>query len=136
MTANDANGRDEGALHERWIAEIEREWAPLFDACPDAVYVYIDDEHKTCNRAAADLFGMSVDEFKALESYLDECVDEDSIDTVVHAYFKHFEEEKRPFVFDYTARRADGSTFPATAFNIPIVHAGEFVLLTFVRPSG
>ena len=64
------------SLHERWIAEIESAWAPLFDACPDAVYVYIDDEHKTCNQRAADLFGFSIDYFKQMESYLDECVAE------------------------------------------------------------
>jgi PAS domain S-box-containing protein len=124
---------EERLLHERWIAEIEREWQPLFDSCPDAVYVYIDDEHKTCNQRTAEIFGMTVDYFKSMESYLDECVAEESIDLVMHNYFEHFVEEVRPIAFDYTARRQDGSEFAATAFNIPIVHDGETMLLCFVR---
>jgi hypothetical protein len=124
----------EKSLHERWISEIEAAWAPLFHGCPDAVYIYIDDEHKTCNQAAADLFGMTVDQFKACESYLDECVDEGSIDLVMHNYFQHFVEEMRPLSFDYVAKRQDSSTFAATAFNIPVVHDGEVMLLCFVRP--
>ena len=123
----------EKSLHERWIAEIEVEWAPLFEACPDAVYIYIDDEHKTCSQHAADLFGMTVDYFKAMESYLDECVAEEDVELVIHHYFEHFDKEMRPTVFEYTAVRQDGSRFPATAFNIPMVHDGQLMLLCFVR---
>ena len=123
----------EVALHERWIREIEQAWAPLFESCPDAVYVYIDDEHKTCNQRAADFWGMTIDEFKGIESYLDECVAEESIDLVMHNYFTHFEEEMKPVRFDYLARRHDGSKVPATCFNVPIVHDGHPVLLCFVR---
>jgi PAS domain S-box-containing protein len=133
MTNGELTPEQEHALHERWIAEIETEWAPLFETCPDAVYIYIDDEHKTCNRRAADLWGMTVEEFKATESLLDACVAEESIDLVMHNYFTHFGEETRPVMFDFMARKQDGSTFPATAFNIPIVHDGELMLLCFVR---
>ncbi len=124
----------EKALHERWIAEIEAAWAPLFESCGDAVYIYIDDEHKTCSQRGAALWGMTSDEFKAIESYLDECVAAESVDLVIHNYYKHFEEEARPVRFDYVARRHDGSEFPATAFNIPIVHDGQLMLLCFVQP--
>ena len=123
----------EKSLHERWIAEIEREWAPLFDGCPDAVYVYIDDEHKTCNQRLADLFGMTIAQFKAAESLLDECVAEESIEVVIHNYLHHFEEEMRPVTFEITARKQDGSEFPATVFNIPMVHDGQVMLLCYLR---
>jgi PAS domain-containing protein len=125
----------EHALHERWIVEIERAWQPLLQACPDGVYIYIDDEHKTCNARLADMLGMSVERFKAMASYLDECVDGDSIELVIHTYMKHFVEEKRPIRIDYVARRADGSTFPAVLHQIPIVHDGEIVALGFIRPA-
>ena len=124
---------EEQTLHERWIAELEQQWAPLLEMCPDAVYFYIDDEHKTCNQAAADLYGMTIEHFKAMESYLDECVAEEDIDLVIHHYFEHFEQEVRPTTFDFTGLRQDGTRFPATAFNIPIVHDGKLMLLAFVR---
>ncbi len=132
MTA-ELSHEEERKLHERWIAEIEKEWAPLFERCPDPVMVYLDDEHKTCNQRAADFWGMTIPEFKALESYLDECVTEDSIDLVVHNYRNHFQEETRPIQFDYTGRRKDRSHFPATAFNIPMVHDGQLMLMAFIR---
>jgi hypothetical protein len=76
---------------------------------------------------------MTIQQFKAAESLLDECVAEESIDVVVHNYFRHFAEETRPVSFDITARKQDGSEFPATLFNIPIVHDGHLMLLCFVR---
>ena len=78
---------------------------------------------------------MTIGEFKALDSYLDECVADESVDLVIHNYFKHFQEEVRPVAFDFVARRRDGSTVPATCFNIPIVHDGQMMLLCFVRPQ-
>jgi PAS domain S-box-containing protein len=127
--------QEEHALHERWIAELEKEYAPLFEACPDGVYIYIDDEHKTCNQKLADLLGQDVRHFKAMESYLDECVDEGSIDLVIHTYMKHFAEETRPIRIEYVARRSDGTTFPATLHQVPIVHDGELMVLGFIKPS-
>ena len=58
---------------------------------------------------------------------------EDSIDLVVHNYRNHFQEETRPIQFDYTGRRKDGSHFPATTFNIPMVHDGQLMLMAFIR---
>ncbi len=133
MTGRELTPEQEQALHERWIAEVEVAWKPLFDACPDGVYVYIDDEHKTCSERFAGMFGMTVREFKTCESLLDECVDEDSIDLVMHTYLKHFEEEARPVRFGFIAKRRDGARFPVTVFNIPIVHDGQLMLLCFVR---
>ncbi len=126
---------EEHALHERWVVELEDEWGPLFEACPDAVYIYIDDEHKICNQRLADLFGFSVAHFKEMESFLDECVDQASIDLVVHTYMTHFEQETKPVRFEFTARRADGVAFPVTAFQIPIAHAGALMTLGFIRPG-
>lgn len=133
MADGELTPEQEHALHERWLAELEREWAPLFEACPDGVYIYIDDEHKTCNQRLADLLGITVQHFKEMTSYLDECVDEISIELVIHAYMKHFVEDTKPVRLDYVARRGDGSTFPATLFQIPIVHDGDLMALGFVR---
>ncbi len=133
MSEGELTPEEERSLHERWISEIEREWAPLFESCPDGVYIYIDDEHKTCSQRCADLFGMTMAQFKAAESLLDECVAEESIDLVIHNYFKHFEDETKPVAFDFMARRQDGSQFPVTVFNVPIVHAGQLMLLCFLR---
>jgi hypothetical protein len=79
------------------------------------------------------MLGMSLQHFKAMESYLDECVDEGSIDLVIHTYMKHFAEETRPVRIEYVARRSDGTTFPAVLHQIPIVHDGQLVTLGFIR---
>jgi hypothetical protein len=121
------------ALHRRWIGELEDAWGPLFDACLDGIYIYIDDEHKTCSAKLAAMLGITVDHFKEMESYLDECVDAESIDIVVHTYMKHLADEPRPVKLDYVARRSDGSTFPATLHQVPIVHDGELIALGFIR---
>ncbi len=134
MTREDITPEQERSLHERWIAELEQEWAPLFESCPDPVYIYIDDEHKTCNQKTADFFGMTIEQFKSMESYLDQCVAEDSIDLVIHHYMQHFENECRPTAFEFLALKPDGEEVTTTAYNIPIVHDGQIMLLCFLRP--
>jgi PAS domain S-box-containing protein len=123
------------ALHVRWIEELERQYQPLFEACPDGIYIYLDDEHKTCSPRLAEMLGVTVEHFKEMESFLDECVDEGSIDLVIHTYMQHFVEESKPVSMEYLARRSDGSTFPATLYQVPIVHDGELVTLGFIRPA-
>jgi hypothetical protein len=78
---------------------------------------------------------MTVEQFKACESLLDECIADESVELVMHNYFKHFEEERRPIEFEVTGRRQDGSEFPATLLNVPIAHDGEFMLLCFIHPN-
>ena len=131
--AHELTPEEEHALHERWIRELEAEYAPLFEACPDGVYIYIDDEHKTESQRLCDMLGHTLEHFKAMESYLDECVDEGSIDLVIHTYMKHFAELTQPIQMDYVARRSDGTTFPATLFQIPISHDGALMALGFIR---
>jgi PAS domain S-box-containing protein len=134
-TEHDLSPQEEHALHERWIAELEEEYGPLFEACPDGVYIYIDDEHKTASQRLCEMLGISTEHFKKMESYLDECVDEDSIDFVIHTYMKHFAEETRPVQIEYVARRSDGTTFPATLYQVPISHGGGLMVIGFVRES-
>jgi PAS domain S-box-containing protein len=122
------------ALHKRWISELEVEYKALFEACPDGVYIYIDDEHKTCSSRMAEMHGISVEHFKEMESFLDECVDPEHIDLAIHTYMKHFGEDCRPVQVDYVARRSDGATFPATLYQVPVSHDGELMVLGFVRP--
>src|SRR3990172_12872091 len=52
--------------HEHLIKELTEMLEPIFKNSPQAIYLYLDDEHKSCNKKFADLLGYkSVNEWVA-----------------------------------------------------------------------
>lgn len=45
--------------HEHLIKELTEQLEPLFSTSPQAIYLYLDDEHKSCNKKFADMLGYS-----------------------------------------------------------------------------
>jgi PAS domain-containing protein len=74
--------------HATLIKNMARQLKPVLDKSPQGIYIYMDDEHKTCNRKFADMFGYgSVQEWEDTEAPLSDVVEEDQ-DAVIEAYQK------------------------------------------------
>ena len=59
--------------HEHLIKELSLMLEPIFTNSPQAVYLYLDDEHKICNKQFADMLGYdSVDEWVANPAPVDD----------------------------------------------------------------
>ena len=43
--------------HEHLIKEVEDLFKPLLSKSPQAIYIYLDDQHKICNNKFADMLG-------------------------------------------------------------------------------
>ena len=45
------------AHHQHLVKELAEQLEPVLSNSPQAIYLYLDDEHKTCNQKFADLLG-------------------------------------------------------------------------------
>ncbi len=72
--------------HEELIKGITEQLKPIMEKSPQAIYVYLDDTHKACNKKFADLLGYkSSKEWADTEAPLADIVEEDQ-QAVITAY--------------------------------------------------
>ena len=74
------------AHHEELIKDISEQMKPILDKSPQAMYIYLDDNHKVSNRKFAELLGYkSPGEWADTEAPLADVVEEDQ-QSVIDAY--------------------------------------------------
>lgn len=72
--------------HEELVKGITAQLKPVLDKSEQAVYIYLDDTHKVCNKKFADLLGYkSAREWANTEAPLSDVVEEDQ-PSVISAY--------------------------------------------------
>ena len=130
---NDLDRKRQDKDHERIVREMLEQFKPVFEQSPDGVYLYLDDRHKVCNKRMADLFGLSVEEWAAVPSFLDAFVAQEDRELVAGNYQHQVATMTRPVTFRFHARKKDGTTFLAETEMIPISWGGHPVAYHFVR---
>ena len=72
--------------HQHLVKEVEELFKPVLEKSPQAMYIYLDDAHKTCNQKFVDLLGyLSIQEWVDNETPVSDVADQDQ-DKVVEAY--------------------------------------------------
>ncbi len=72
--------------HEELVKGIAAQLKPVLDKSGQAIYIYLDDTHKVCNKKFADLVGYkSAREWADTEAPLSDVVEEDQ-PSVISAY--------------------------------------------------
>jgi hypothetical protein len=72
--------------HEELIKGMVAQLKPVLDKSEQAIYIYLDDTHKACNKKFADLLGYkSAREWAATEAPLSDVIEEDQ-PAVISAY--------------------------------------------------
>jgi hypothetical protein len=72
--------------HEEVVKKIAAQLKPVLDKSGQAIYIYLDDAHKVCNKKFADLLGYkSAREWADAEAPLSDVVEEDQ-PSVISAY--------------------------------------------------
>jgi PAS domain-containing protein len=78
--------------HADLVKGIAEQMKTVLDKSPQAIYLYLDDNHKICNKKFADLVGYkSVKAWADVEAPLADVVEEDQ-QSVIDAYMKASEE--------------------------------------------
>jgi PAS domain S-box-containing protein len=119
--------------HEHILGELLEQFMPVFSHSPDGVYLYLDDNHKVCNKRMADMFGMTIEEWRKVPNFLEGFVAPQDRDLVASNYREHVAALNRPVTFRFHAVRKNGETFLVETEMIPVSWYGHPVAYHFVR---
>ena len=119
--------------HEELVKGIFEQLKDIFDSSEQAVYLYLDDVHKVCNKKFASLLGYkSPDEWSKKEiSFTDLFVDEKSQRDLVSAY-QNAMEKSIGSTINVTWKRKDGKQVKTTVILVPISYHGHMFALHFI----
>lgn len=119
--------------HEDVIPVLAEHLRQIFDASPDGVYVWLDEEHWTCNERLARMFGYAVEELENTPHFLQRFVAEEDQGQFSWSYWNRVQGLAFPATFRFRAVHRDGSTFQAETDMIPLTFGGHTVAYHFVR---
>jgi hypothetical protein len=79
---------DEQQHHQELVKGITEQMKPVLQQSEQAIYIYLDDNHKVCNKKFADMLGYkSAKEWADAEAPLSDVIEEDQ-QSVIDAYVK------------------------------------------------
>ncbi len=121
---------------EEVIKELAEQFRPVFEQSPDGVYLWLDEAHKVCNERLADLHGLTVEEWRKAEPFLDSFVAEEDRAVYSWNYHNRVAALAFPATFRFRGLKKDGTTFLAETDMVPVSHRGYAVAYHFVRRVG
>lgn len=117
--------------HVQLVKELSDFLRPVLEKSPQAIYLYLDDNHKTCNQKFVNLLGYkSVKEWVGNRYPLDD-VDPKDQAKVVKAYMDASKKFKASTV-SATLTKRNGKRIKATMTSLPISYKGAVFVLYFV----
>jgi PAS domain S-box-containing protein len=123
--------------HEAATAELAEHLAPVFDASPDGVYVWLDETHWICSERFAELFGYaSAAELRDTPHLLQRIVQEDDQELFSLMYWNRVQALAFPATFRFRGVRKDGSTCQVETDMVPLAFGGHTFAYHFVRVVG
>ena len=119
--------------HEELISEISNIYSPILDNSSQAIYIYLDDHHKVCNKKFASLLGYkSPKEWaESRSSFTDLFVDSKSQNALVSAY-KNAMEHQAASQVDITWKSKNGKPVRTKVILVPIIYNSHIFALHFV----
>ena len=118
--------------HEELIGGIAKQLKPILDKSEQAVYIYLDDTHKICNKQFADLLGYkSIKEWVDIEAPLADIAEADQ-DAVISAY-ENAMGKLAASTLDITVKNVkSGKLIKTRLIMVPIVYDGHLFALHFL----
>lgn len=117
--------------HVHLIKEIADQFGPVLKNSPQAVYIYLDDEHKICNQKFADLVG-----YKSVQEWVENLypvsdIEESGQKKVIAAYMDASRKLKAAKI-EATVVRKDGKKFKTEIIMAPISYKDEVFVIHFI----
>ncbi len=120
--------------HEHLIKEVSELYEPILSSSTQAIYIYLDDEHKICNQNLADLLGYgSIREWVANKTPVDDIIEADQ-NTLIEAYGKAVESLEGSFI-SVTAVTKSGSEVDLDIVMVPFTYKNEVFAIHFITES-
>lgn len=117
--------------HEILLEELNVEYKTILNGSKQAIYVYLDNEHKTCNAKFAALLGYkTVREYETVPDPMVDVADA-SLNTLVNAY-QNAMQDKIGSTIQVVFKKRGGGTVNTTVMLVPIAFKGEMLALHFI----
>ena len=121
--------------HEELVNGLYNQLKQILDSSEQAIYLYLDDTHKVCNKKFASLLGYrSPEEFAKIDNILEANVDKKSQPILVSAYEAAMEKMVASKI-DVKIKKNSGSTVDTSIIMVPIAYQGHLFALHFVSES-
>jgi hypothetical protein len=116
---------DEQQHHEELVRGITEQMKPVLDKSEEAVFIYLDDNHKVCNKKYADMLGYkSPKEWAETEAPLSDVVEEDQ-QSVINAYMSASTKMIPSAIEVRTKNTKTGKIVRTRMIVSPVGHAGH-----------
>lgn len=124
---------DEQQHHEELIKGISKEQKLILDGSPQAIYIYLDDTHKVCNKKFADLLGYaSPAAWAKMDAPLADVVEKDQ-QLVIDAYGKAAEKLAASKLEISFKNVKTGKVIKAGLVMVPIAFSGHVFVMHFIQ---
>ena len=118
--------------HEELVKGLYDQMKPILDESEQPIFIYLDDNHKTCNQKFADMLGFkSPQEWAEKQGFLEVYVTEKSRETLSTAYWKAME-KKVASTITMTWMKKDGTAMESTMILVPMFFKGHMFSVHFV----
>ena len=119
--------------HDQLVGGLSRQLKTVFEESEQGIYLYLDDNHKVCNKRFASLLGYdSPQEWaKVTESVLDTFVAEKSQETLASA-FQNAMERAVASVNPIVWKKRNGGEVQTTVIVVPVIYEEHPMALHFV----
>lgn len=124
--------REEKERHHYVVEQMADFYRPFLDVSSDGFFIYLDDEHKTCNQNLADLFGYSIEEWSGTYPFLETFVAPQHRDLVEKTYAT-VQDKGMSAKFEVTLLRKDGTPFTVEMAMVPVIAGDDFFTLNLAR---
>lgn len=124
----------EGVHHEHLMKEVSEVFEPILSDSPQAIYIYLDDTHKICNKNFADLLGYeTIAEWVENENPVGDVTESDQ-NSVIEAYSKA-SEELLASSLSVNFNTQGGSEVEVDLIMTPFSYKGEVFVIHFITPQ-
>ena len=111
--------------HEELVKGITEQMKPVLEKSEQAIYLYLDDNHKVCNKKFADMLGYkSPKEWADADAPLSDVVDEDQ-QSVINAYMNASEKMVASAIEVRVKHTKSGKIVKTKMIIAPVGHAGH-----------
>ncbi len=134
MTTKSAKPVDIHKHHGELVEGFSDQLEGILKSSGQAVYLYLDDTHKACNKKFASLLGYKSPEEWAKRdvNFVDTFLAKESRDTVVSTYHEKVMEKLSGAVIPVVWKKKGGGTVRTTVIVVPQIFNGHYFALGFV----
>lgn len=120
--------------HEQIVAGLTEQYQPILDGSPQAVFIYLDDYHKVCNRSFSNLLGYdSPEDWAAMKTPVTDSTDDTKDNLISGVMGAIHEKVASSFRVSWNAR--DGNRVDTTCVSVPGAYRGQIYAMLFFEVS-